>query len=597
MAQAAGLAARGHQEQVRPRVNIHGKRLVIAKMRRHPPRVLSLRPREKLLELLLSLSQHHHLHGKLHDVVEHLPDEVQPLVGRKAAHHRENRRVRLLPQAHQLLQLRLVGGLAGQIGGGVVFRKQRVRGGVVPLHVDAVEHAGELIGAPAHHALHPVGKIGVFQLLGIGGGHGGHCVGAEDGPLQKIHVPIHHDGAVVHPAGVQPKQIPRDLRPKPSLIFDVVDGHDGAHGAIPLFPHAVVLQINGDEGALPVVAVNHVGPKGHMGQHPHHRPGEKAKPLSVVHIAVQIRAVKILLVVQEIIGHFVPHKAKQPAIAPPPRQIHIVVAKVLQLRAKLIPDAPVQRQHHSHLSALRRHRGGQGAGHVGQSSGFAERHGLAGGIQNFHGGFPFLTQAHTSKPPASGQALHPRALAHHQWIGGVPNQRPVRKHLHSLVGDDMGQIRVAADHGVLKQNAVAHPRTLLHHNAGEQNRAFHRPLQLAAVSNQRVDAQAAGTGVGGGFVRVFCPDRPQRREQLRPDGGVQKLHAAVIILLHGANLGGKAGPDEGADIQLSRLGLKNVVPPAILVAADALVHQLHQQLCGQDVHLQPPIAPGRMHLV
>ena len=176
-----------------------------------------------------------------------------------------------------------------------------------------------------------------------------------------------------------------------------------------------------------------------------------------------------MLVIQEVIGHSVPQKAKQSAVAPPPRQIHIIVAQVLQLLAKLLPHPLVQRQHHGHLHTLRRNSGGQRAGDVGQSPCFAEGHGLAGRIQNFHGSFPFPFSQHRSEEadPPGVCVLHAGTLSQYQGVRGVTDQGPVRQHLYPFIRDDISKIRVAADHRVPEQHAVAHPRALLHRNAGE----------------------------------------------------------------------------------------------------------------------------------
>ena len=207
-------------------------------------------------------------------------------MGHQPADHCQNRRVRLLPQSHHPLKLRLVLCLSLKMLSCVIRRQILVFRRVIAFHINAVEHAGELISTPAHNALHSMGKKGVLQFLGIAGGHGGNRGGAEDGCLQQIHIAVHHNGAVVHPAMVQTKQVAHDFCAIPALILNVVNGHDRADGAVACFPHAVVLQVDGDESGLPVVAVDHIRPEGHVGQHPHHGSGEETEPLPVVHIAV-----------------------------------------------------------------------------------------------------------------------------------------------------------------------------------------------------------------------------------------------------------------------------------------------------------------------
>ena len=286
----------------------------------------------------------------------------------------------LLPQAHELLQLRLVRLLARHILRGVIGGDVAVRGGIVPLHVDAVEHAGQLVAAAAHDAVQPVGKVGHLQLVGVSGGDGVHRIGAQNGALQQVHVPVHQDGAVVRPAVVQAEQVPQGLPAIAALVLDVMDGQHRPDAAEPLLPHAVVLQVDGHQGGLPVVAVEHVRPEPEAGQHPHHGPGEEAEPLPVVHIAVQLRAVEVLLVVQEIPGDAVLLQGEQPAVAVAPGQVHIVIALEGQLAAEPLPHLLVQGQHHRHLRALGRKGLRQGTRHIRKAPGLAERHRLAGRI-------------------------------------------------------------------------------------------------------------------------------------------------------------------------------------------------------------------------
>ena len=193
-------------------------------------------------------------------------------MGHQTAHHAQNRHIRVLLQAQPPLQLCLVGGLAGEVRRREGLGQVRVHGGVIPGHVDAVEHAAKLIVAKAHHAVQPVGKVGAFQLRGVGRRHGVHRVGAKNRALEQVYVPVHEEGSVLRPAVVQAEQVPQRLQTVAPLILNIVDGKHRADRAVPLLPHAVVLEIDGDEGGLPVVAVEHVGPGAQVGQHPHHRP-------------------------------------------------------------------------------------------------------------------------------------------------------------------------------------------------------------------------------------------------------------------------------------------------------------------------------------
>ena len=389
LAQAAGLALGGHEEEVRAGVNGHGQIFVIVHADGHPAGILLGGPAEEVLIPLVAGAQDHQLHGELHHIVEHLADQVQALVGDQAAYHSHNGGMGLFPQAHHPLELGFAGVFAFHILEGEILQNAPVGPGVVELHVDAVQHAGELVGALAHDALHPVGKVGHFQLVGVGGGDGVNRVGAEDGALEEVGVPVQQHGAVLGPAGVQAEELAQDVGVVPALILDVVDGDHSLDGAVAVFPHTVVLQVDGDQGGLPVVAVNDLGPEFEVVQHPHHGPGKESEALAVVGLAVEGTPVEVLLVVQEVPGHAVLLQGEEAAVIVPPGQVYVVVALEFQLVSEALPDPLVEGQDHGHLGALLRQGGGKGTGHVGEAAGFTEGDRFAGHIQDFHTRTPF----------------------------------------------------------------------------------------------------------------------------------------------------------------------------------------------------------------
>ena len=346
--------------------------------------VLLGRPMEELLVLPVALAKNDQLHRELHHIMKDFTNQVQTLVGHQTADNRHDRHMGLLPQAHHPLQSRLIPILAVQVIHGVIGGDALVGSGIVQLHVNAVEHAGELILTAAHDVFQPVGKIGHLQLVGVSGRHGVDRVGAEDGGLHQVHIPVHDNGAVVRPAVVQTEQVAQGLHSKTALILDVVDGHGGLDGTEAVLPHAVILQVDGHQGGLPVVAVDDLGPELEVGQHPHDGPGEETEPLAIVDIAVQVGTVEVLLVVQEVPCHTVFLQGEQAAVAVPPGQVHKVVALEFQLAAEALLHALVQGQHHGHLGALLSQCRGQRTGHIRQAAGFAKGDSLTGRVQNLH---------------------------------------------------------------------------------------------------------------------------------------------------------------------------------------------------------------------
>ena len=184
LAQAAGLADRGHEEQVRAGVNGGGQRRGIGDLGGKAAGILDLRLTEGGLILPVSGAQDHHLHIHGHDLVEGISDQGESLVAHQAGDAGDDGHVGVLLQAHGPLEGQLALGLplhqgagaevGGQPGGG---------GGVIELGIDAVEDALELSALLVDDPGQAVGIEGQTQLLGVGGRDGGDEVGGHDGAL------------------------------------------------------------------------------------------------------------------------------------------------------------------------------------------------------------------------------------------------------------------------------------------------------------------------------------------------------------------------------------------------------------------------------
>ena len=302
----------------------------------------------------------------------------------QTGHHGDEGRVRLLRQTERCLQCRLARRLAVHAVGGVVLGQCRVVGGVVALRVDAVDNAVELPADGVHHALQPLGVCRVVELGGVGGADGGDGVRHEHGTLHQIHVAVHAEGTVVVPAAVKTEQLIHRVLAVASLIFDVVDGEYRADA-----PHlrptgADVLEVDGHQCRLPVVAVENVGDPVQTGQQVDDRLAEEGEPLAVVELAVQPPAAEVFLVVHEVPRHAAILQREQPAILVPPAQIHVDIPAERHLLPPLLPDLVVQGQDDRRLHAVAGECRGQAAGHIRQTAGFTEGVRLACYIKKPH---------------------------------------------------------------------------------------------------------------------------------------------------------------------------------------------------------------------
>ena len=184
---------------------------------------------------------------------------------------------------------------------------------------------------------------------------------------------------LVEVAGVQAEEVLQGLAAVAALVLDVVDG-EHALGVIELGDAVALLQqVDGHQGGLPVVAVEHVGVPVQVAHALHHGPGEVGEPLPVVIVAVDVGALEVVLVVHEPVGDPVPLELKQAAVGGAPGQGHVEALQIGHLAAPLLPDALVEGEDHPHVVAVPGQGLGQGPGHVGQSAGLDEGRALRGG--------------------------------------------------------------------------------------------------------------------------------------------------------------------------------------------------------------------------
>ena len=223
-----------------------------------------------------------------------------------------------------------------------------------------------------------------MELPGIGGADGGDSIGAEHGPLHQIHAAVHLEGAVLVPAPVQAEEVLHRLRAELSLVLHIMNGKHRADAAQGVPAPRQVLPVDGDQGGLPVVAVDDIRHPIQQREKVHHRPGEKAEALAVVPLPVEAAPGKIVLVIHKIPGDALIVQRKQPAVFMPPGKVYIDVLAEGHLLPPPGRNGIIQRQDHRYpVAALcQGHR--KASGYIRQAAGFAEGGGLPCYIENIH---------------------------------------------------------------------------------------------------------------------------------------------------------------------------------------------------------------------
>ena len=394
--QAAGLGDAGHEEEVRAAIDGGGEGARVEDVGRETAGILGLRVAEGLLKIPVAGAQDHHLHIHGHDVMDGRGHQLKALVLDQTGDAGDDGDIGVLPQADGLLEGGLTGSLAGEVVRGEVSGQAVIVGGIIQRGVDAVQDTAQLVAVVGNDALQTVGVEGILELAGIGGGDGGDIVGGVDGPLHQVHVPMVGQHMLVEVAGVETEQILQQLLAVAALVLDVVDGKDRL-GPIELgHTGALLQQIDGSQGGLPVIGVDHIGVPVQVGGGLHHGTGEEGETLGVVIVAVETGALEVVLVIHEIIGHAVPLELKDAAIGRAPGQDHVEIEEIGHLVAPLLADSLVEGEDDAHIMAGRGQRLGKTARHIGQAACFNKRGDLRGSKENVHMGQRLLSHSSTA---------------------------------------------------------------------------------------------------------------------------------------------------------------------------------------------------------
>ena len=333
--------------------------------------------REEALVLALAAAQDHQLDAAIHQTVCNALHQVKALHADHAADHTKDGAT-VLVQAKPILQGLLALCLAlFKVVDAVIEGDVLVGGGVVGIHVDAVQDAAQLILLFPQQGIQTVAEPGVQDLLCVGGADRGDLVGRLKSTLHEVGAAIVlHD--VLVPAA-DAAGIFQNVGAVLALVGNVVDGEHRLD-AVELIQMAVVqVQIHGHQSSLPVVAVDDVRGEVDVEQGLQHGTGEEGEALVK---AVETAALEVILVVEEVVGHAVHFSLEQAAVLAAPAHGNGVVGHIFQHLAVL--QVTVQRHDNAGVHAVLDQCLGQCTGHVGQTAGLCKGIRFRSSIQDSH---------------------------------------------------------------------------------------------------------------------------------------------------------------------------------------------------------------------
>ena len=328
--------------------------------------------------------------------------QIHSLCRHQSGNDRKHRNIRSVRQGKLRPESALVFLLAFRRAPVVTRKKVGVLPRIIINIVNAVQNSGQLPAAEPKHAVHPVSEGRRADLLGITGADGRHRVGGHHGALHKVEGPVQVHKVVRR--GGQGENIPQNAEIILSLIFDVVNGKDRADLLIPRLSPEKEIQIDRHQRRLMVMRVQNVREKADLRQSREGRHREKGKPFPVVIFPVQTAALKIIFIINKIIGHFSAPERKHAAILLPPGKTHRKDRLGLHFFAIFRRNLPVKRHHHPHIQVSPRgQRRGERAQHIAQSPRGGKRHDLRAHHQNF-----FHTPSFKSSNPCRYKTAWPR---------------------------------------------------------------------------------------------------------------------------------------------------------------------------------------------
>ena len=409
LCQTAGLALGGHDEGICTGVDLLRELGLKADVGAYAARVTAAQVGEEVLVLALAAAQNDQLDAAVHQTVSDALHQIKALHAHHAADHAKDGAA-VLVQAKPILQGLLALCLAlFKVVDAVIEGDVLVGGGVVGIHVDAVQNAAQLILLFPQQGVQTVTEPGVQDLLCVGGADRGDLVGRLKSTLHEVGAAIVLHDVLVTAADAA--GIFQNVGAVLALVGNVVDGEHRLD-AVELIQMAVVqVQVHGHQSSLPVVAVDDVRGEVDVEQGLQHGTGEEGETLAVIVKAVEAAALEVILVVEEVVGHTIDLSLEQAAVLAAPAHGDRVVGNVFQLIAEL--QVAIQRHDDAGVHAVLDQRFGQGAGHIGQTAGFCKGGCFRSSIQDLHKIRSFLIKrihisSRCGKKSGRGYTQYPR---------------------------------------------------------------------------------------------------------------------------------------------------------------------------------------------
>ncbi|MNW59642.1 hypothetical protein D3C74_375720 [compost metagenome] len=166
-------------------------------------------------------------------------------------------------------------------------------------------------------------------------------IAVDDPRLHEIHIAVILYTQEI--AVIQTQQLTEHGVREYSLIQQIMDGKYRPDFTVKRIMPVMGLQQHRNHCGMPVMAMQHIRLEIKSFQTLQHRPVEKRKALTIVHVAVNAIPPKIIFVIDKVYGNTVIYLPFNAAILVTPADRHSQSCNMLHLRDKFVRNSPVLR--------------------------------------------------------------------------------------------------------------------------------------------------------------------------------------------------------------------------------------------------------------
>ena len=163
-----------------------------------------------------------------------------------------------------------------------------------------------------------------------------------------------------------------------------MDGEQRLDVVVPRVLGIEQIVVDRNKRRLPVVGMDEIGMEVDIGEHFQDRAREERITLGVIIEAVELVALEVILVIDEVVGAVVPSCPEQTAVLMSPRNRYGEVGDEVHLTLQLVGDRTVQRHNDAAVMTFAAYGMGQRTCHVGETAATRKRVGFTRAIKYFH---------------------------------------------------------------------------------------------------------------------------------------------------------------------------------------------------------------------